>query len=312
MTADTRILPPAVVAFIGLGTMGAPMARRLATAGYRLSVYDTSPAAMERLADAGCRAASSPADAAAGAAVVITMLPSSPHVRLAMTGPDGAAAALQPGALFVDMSTVDDAESRKLATELEAQGIRVLDAPVGRSPRHAAEGTLLVMAGGRAEDVEAARPLFDQMAEAVHHLGPQGSGIALKLINNYMSMVGMVLAAEGLTLARKAGLDRGQVVEVLSGTPAGRGQLTTNFPRKVLAGDITPDFPLSMGLKDITLALALGAERASPLHLGAAARQLYALAGAWGREGQDCTAMLLLMEDIAQAAVIAEEERQPA
>ncbi|MEJ2436101.1 MAG: NAD-binding protein, partial [Pseudolabrys sp.] len=108
--------------------------------------------------------------------------------------------------------------------------------------------------------------------------------------------------AEALALAAKCGLDRDKVVEVIRGTVAGKGQINTNYPNKVLAGDVTPDFPLRMGLKDISLALDLGAEMGSPLSLGAAAREYFALARSWGRENQDCTAMLLLLEDIARAS----------
>ena len=138
------------------------------------------------------------------------------------------------------------------------------------------------------------------MADTIHYMGPAGAGIRTKLVNNYMSMVGMLLVAEALTLAAKCDLDRNRVVQVLSGTTAGRGQLNVNYPKKVLAGDITPDFPLRMGLKDISLALELGAEMGAPLSLGSTAREYFALARAWGRENQDCTAMLLLLEDIAR------------
>ena len=160
----------------------------------------------------------------------------------------------------------------------------------------------MVIVGGREEDVVFARPLFEAMADTIHYMGPGGSGIRTKLVNNYMSMVNMLLVAEALTLAAKCGLDRSRVVQVLSGTTAGRGQLNVNYPKKVLAGDITPDFPLRMGLKDISLALDLGAEVGAPLSLGSTAREYFALARSWGRENQDCTAMLLLLEDIARVA----------
>ena len=176
----------------------------------------------------------------------------------------------------------------------------MLDAPVGRTPADAERGALMVIVGGREEDVATARPLFEAMADTIYYMGPAGAGIRTKLVNNYMSMVGMLLVAEALTLAAKCDLDRNRVVQVLSGTTAGRGQLNVNYPKKVLAGDITPDFPLRMGLKDISLALELGAEMGAPLSLGSTAREYFALARAWGRENQDCTAMLLLLEDIAR------------
>ncbi|MCA0239531.1 MAG: NAD(P)-dependent oxidoreductase [Proteobacteria bacterium] len=287
------------VAFLGLGVMGGAMLRNLVRAGFDVAGYDVSSAALQRVADAGCRIAASPADAAAGADVLITMLPTSQHVREALFGRDGAAAALPRGAVVIEMSTGDAVQTDRIAEELAALGLRCIDAPVGRTPREAAAGKALIMAGADADDLARVRPLFDAMADTVVHVGPRGSGIRLKLVNNYMSMVGMVLTAEALMFAAKLGLDRDTTVRVLSNTTAGRGQLLTNFPRKVLAGDVTADFPLRMGLKDIHLALNLANSVGAPLGLGGYAREMFALARSWGREEQDCTAMLLLLEDVA-------------
>lgn len=288
------------VAFFGLGTMGRPMALNLIRKGHALAVFDVVTASCAQFTNESCRIASSPRDAAQGAEAVIAMLPSSHEVRDALLGSAGAAAAMPAGTLFIDMSTGSASESLALGKELDARGIRMLDAPVGRTPADAERGALMVIVGGREEDVATARPLFEAMADTIHYMGPAGAGIRTKLVNNYMSMVGMLLVAEALTLAAKCDLDRNRVVQVLSGTTAGRGQLNVNYPKKVLAGDITPDFPLRMGLKDISLALELGAEMGAPLSLGSTAREYFALARAWGRENQDCTAMLLLLEDIAR------------
>ncbi len=289
------------VAFLGLGTMGAPMARRLIEAGHELAVFDVVVAAQERFSTLRCRVATSPREAAEGASVVICMLPDSVHVREALLGSGGACESLSTGGLIIDMSTVSASASLALAADLNARGYRMLDAPVGRTPRDAAAGTLLVMVGGAAVDLEEAKPLFDVLGETVVHAGPQGHGIKLKLVNNYMSTVGTVLTAEALALANKAGLDRGTVVKILSSTTAGRGQLIVNYPNKVLAGDVRPDFPLRMAYKDVSHALALGNETGSPLLLGAIARELFALATPWGRGDEDWTAMLLLLEDLGRA-----------
>jgi 4-hydroxybutyrate dehydrogenase/sulfolactaldehyde 3-reductase len=290
------------VAFVGLGTMGRPMALNLIAKGHDLAVYDINKRSTERFDKQRCRIAASPSDAARDAEVVITMLPSSREVREAVLGPSGAVSAMRAGVLFIDMSTGSASESALLAGELADRGIRMLDAPVGRTPHDAERRTLMIIVGGREDDVAFARPLFEAMGDTIHHMGPSGCGIRTKLVNNYMSMVNILLVAEALTLAAKCGLDRSRVVQVLSGTTAGRGQLSVNYPKKVLAGDITPDFPLRMGLKDIGLALDLGAEVGAPLSLGSTAREYFALAKSWGREEQDCTAMLLLLEDIARVA----------
>lgn len=287
------------VAFLGLGVMGGAMLRNLVKRGFEVSGYDVVPAALDRLADVACRRATSPADAARGSQIVITMLPTSAHVREALFGADGAAAALQPGSLVIEMSTGDAMETDRLGADLARMNLRCIDAPVGRTPREAVEGKALIMVGATVIDLAEARPLFEAMANEIVHVGPFGQGIRLKLVNNYMGMVGMVLTSEALMFAAKLGLDRDIAVKVMSTTAAGRGQLNTNFPRKVLAGDITPDFPLRMGYKDIHLAMNLAASVGAPLGLGGYAREMFALAKSWGREEQDCTAMLLLLEDLA-------------
>lgn len=289
------------VAFLGLGTMGAPMARNLVAGGHALRVFDVSERALDPFRALACRIAASPRDAAAGAQAVITMLPDSSHVREALLGEDGACRSLERGVLVVEMSTIAAAASDELAAELGRRGYRMIDAPVGRTPRDAAAGTLLVIAGGRAEDVAEARPLFDCMADTVVHAGPPGHGIRLKLVNNYMSAVGAVLTAEALTLANKAGLDRATTIRVLRTTTAGKGHLNVNYPRKVLAGDVSADFPMRMAVKDVSHALALGSDLGSPLMLGAIARQMFSLGKPWGRADEDWTAVLLLMEDLCRA-----------
>jgi 4-hydroxybutyrate dehydrogenase / sulfolactaldehyde 3-reductase len=288
------------IAFVGLGTMGAAMMPNLIRCGFRVAGYDIAPGAMQRVRNSGVRAASSALDAARDCKVVITMLPTSADVRDALFGPTGAVYSLAPGALVLEMSTGDATETDQIAADLAARGIRCVDAPVGRTPREAAEGKALIMAGGTKTDFDEALPIFNAMATEVIHVGAFGSGIRLKLVNNYMSMVTMVLTAEALMFGAKLGLDRATVVKVLSNTTAGRGQLLTNFPKKVLAGDVSPDFPLRMGYKDITLAMTLAASVGAPLGLGGYAQQMFALAKSWNRQEQDCTAMLLLMEDLAR------------
>jgi len=289
------------VGFIGVGVMGAPMARNLARGGHAVAVYDASARALDAFRAGTCRVATSAADAAIGADAVITMLPDSQHVRQSLLGEDGVCASLAQGRLVIDMSTIGASASILLGEGLANRGYRSLDAPVGRTPRDAENGTLLVMAGGDDADVAEARPLFECVGDTIVHAGPRGHGIKLKLVNNYMAAVGAVLTAEALTLANKAGLDRATTVKVLSSTTAGRGQLLVNYPKKVLAGDLRPGFALRMAQKDVGHALDLGAELGSPLLLGSIAREMFALARPWGRADEDWTAMLLLLEDLSRA-----------
>lgn len=287
------------VAFIGVGTMGGPMARNLIKGGHDVAVHDAARAAFEAFANTNAMRADSAAQAAERAEVLITMLPDSGHVRDTLFGPEGALSTLPQGALVVDMSTIAAAASMAIGDEVIAGGWRFMDAPVGRTPAHAQRGELSIMVGGAAADLEQAWPLFECMGNEVTHVGPRGDGIKLKLVNNYMSMVGYVMTAEALTLARKVGLDRGIAVRVISSTAAGQGQVRFNYPNKVLAGDITPDFPIRFGLKDLSLALEFSGQVNAPMPLGGVAREMFSAGIARGRGGQDCTAMLLLFEELA-------------
>ncbi|MEX0730804.1 MAG: NAD(P)-binding domain-containing protein [Aquisalimonadaceae bacterium] len=289
------------IGFLGLGVMGAGMVRNLIAHGFDLRVYDVVAAARDAFADGTCHVASSAADAADGVDALITILPDWPHVEAALLGPDGACERLPKGALVVDMSTISASESDRIAGRVREAGFGFVDSPLGRTPADAARGESLVIVGATDEHMTRLQPLFDAVGNKTVRAGGPGRGIRLKLVNNYMSTVGAVLAGEALTLANKAGIDRAATVEVLSNTTAGRGQLIVNFPNKVLAGVTTPDFPLRMAHKDVSHALNLGAEVSAPLYLGAIARETFGLAKAWGRENEDWTAALLLLEDIARA-----------
>lgn len=288
------------VAFIGLGTMGSGMAVRLVAAGHDVRGHDIDTARMTALEALGGTACGSVAEACRGAQVIMTILPRDDHVKAICTGPGGIAESAEPGALCLEMSTVLPDTSLAMHEALSGAGLRVLDAPVGRTPADAARGTLLVMAGGAAEDFAAAQPVIAPIADKALHLGPRGSGIRMKIANNYMSMVGMVMTAETLAIARRAGIDVNAAVDVLQSTTAGRGQINVNFPKKVLAGDVTPDFPLSMGEKDITLGVTLAEQLGVPLALGGPAREMFARAGPMQMGDLDCTAMLLLIEKLAE------------
>lgn len=291
------------IAFIGLGAMGGGMARSLIRKGHRLAVFDVAAPARSAFASLDCRVASSPADAASDAGLVITMLPTSAHTRDVLFGVQGACDTLQRDAIVMEMSTGSPAQTLAIAKDLAARGIRMVDAPVNRTPPEAETGTLLAVVGGAREDVEAVTPALNTLADTIHHVGPLGSGIRMKLANNYMSMINLLLTAEGLMLAERAGIDRRVAADIMGadGNGASNGQLTTIYQRKVLAGDLTPDFRLSMCLKDITLALELGSELGLPLGLGAVARNVFGLARSWGREDQDCTAILPMLHEIANS-----------
>lgn len=287
------------IGFIGLGTMGNPMARHIAAAGYRVLGYDIDHKKAEEFAEAGGIFCRHIAEACDNAGLIITMLPRDEHVQEALLGASGVVARAAPNTLIVEMSTILPRTSLAIAAQVKQAGLRMMDAPVGRTPADARAGKLLVMAGGDKADFDQATPIFNTFADKILYMGDAGNGIRMKVINNYMSMVSMVLTAETLTMARKTGIPTSAAVEVLQNTVAGRGQINTNFPKKVLSGDITPDFPLSLGYKDLSLGLNLGHELGAPLFLGASALELFGMAPVLGRADQDCTAMLMILEHLA-------------
>ena len=286
------------IAFIGLGTMGTPMAKRLLESGHKVKIFDISKEALSKFTEENVIISASPEDACSEVDFCITMLPRSEDVQEAILGSKGAKNTLKRKSLVIEMSTIYPEVTKNIHNELASKDINMIDAPVGRTPREAATGELLIIAGGNNENIKKAQPILKLMGNDIIHVGEICSGIKMKLVNNYMSMVGMVMTAETILFAKKAGIDENKAVKILQGTAAGKGQINVNFPKKVLAGDISPDFPLSMGLKDISLALKLGEKNGLPLNLGRISKQYFALAKKFNREDQDCTAMLHLIEEI--------------
>ena len=178
-----------------------------------------------------------------------------------------------------------------MAERCAASGIGFVDAPVGRLSRNAEDGTLMIMAGGSQTDIERARPFFELMGDTIIHCGPVGMGSRMKVVNNYMATSLNVLTAETLTLAEKCGLDIPLAIDVMSGTMAGRGHMTTTYPTQVLKGNLAPGFMVDLAHKDMGLALEMAAALRAPTAVGAAARQIYTLAQAEGRGREDWTTL---------------------
>lgn len=289
----------AKIAFIGLGTMGLPMARLLVEGGHSVAGFDIDPAARERHVANGGTAATSAADAADGADFVFTMVTNISHVRAALFGENGAAQSMSASALFVDMSTIHPLESDTVRAQLAESDLRMVDAPVGRTSLHAIEGKLLVMAGAQPDDLERTRPLLGLLGDTIIDCGGPGMGARMKMINNFMSIVNNVVTAEALTLAESIGLDVDLAIDVMSGTAAGQGHMTTTYAAKVLQGDLTPAFMLQLAHKDLGLALDLAAQVGVPVPLGAAAREMYTQARGQGRGAEDWTAMYSMFRELA-------------
>ncbi len=278
------------IGFVGLGRMGLPMASNLQRKGFSVTGFDLKREAREALAAIGGAGVESAADAARDADVVFTMLPNSNDVRSVVEGEILPVA--RPGAIIVDMSTIDPLVTDEIAALVAAKGLRFADSPVGRLAIHADRGECLFMVGAAEADFSAIRPLLEAMGTTIHHCGPVGAGMRMKVVNNYLAIAAAQLNAETLTLMARFGLDLEKTIEVLNGTTATNGHLKTNFPVKVLAGDIEPGFQIDLAHKDLGLALTAASAMKVPLSMGSAARECLQLARARGFGGKDFSGLL--------------------
>ena len=245
------------IAVLGLGTMGAGMAANWLKKGFAVTVYNRTPARAEALAAAGAHVADTPRAAAKGADIVVAMVADDEASRQVWTGSDGALAGVRRGAIVIESSTLSPAWAQELAALAKAKGADFLDAPVGGSRAAAAEGKLALFVGGDAAVVEKARPALVAISTTINHLGPIGSGATWKLINNMMSAAHLAVLAEGLALARSAGVDPRQAAELIGRSASASPMVTQKLERMVERRYTPADFALSLMAKDTRYATAL-------------------------------------------------------
>lgn len=250
------IAPPAPVAFLGLGRMGVPMAKRLAGAGFTLRGWDLAPAARIAASAAGIPPGASAAEACRGAAAVITMLPDGKAVRAALEDPD-VAATLTPDTLVIDMSSSDPLGTRDLHAAFAARGIAFIDAPVSGGVARAIDGTLAIMAGGEAAAIDRAEALFAATGKHVFRCGPPGAGHAMKALNNYVSAAGLVAAIEAVAVGARFGLDPATMVDVLNASTGRNNSTEVKLKQHILSGSFGSGFSIGLMAKDLATAGAL-------------------------------------------------------
>ncbi|MEO5961124.1 MAG: NAD(P)-dependent oxidoreductase [Opitutaceae bacterium] len=277
------------VAFLGLGIMGGGMARRLLGAGFPLAGWNRNPEKSAPLATAGARVATSPADAAKDADVIVSMIADDKAAREVWFGANGAASTAKRGAIFIEASTVTVAWVRELAAAAKARGCDFLDAPVTGSKIHANSGELNFLVGGDAATLERARPVLAPMSKTITHLGPVGSGATIKLINNFVCGTQVAALAEAMAMIERSGLERTKALDVLlSGAPG--SPLVKTIAARMTAADYTPNFFLSLLAKDLGYAIQEAATHALDLSTAAAARKVFERAIAAGYGDKDMSA----------------------
>ena len=241
------------IGFVGLGIMGAPMARNLLGAGFELSVYNRTAEKCDALIAAGAKRCGSAAEVGERSDVVVTIVSDTPDVEAVLFGRNGLAGGLKPGSVVIDMSTISPAATVDFARRLGEQSVEMLDAPVSGGESGAIEGTLSIMAGGKREVFDRCLALFEAMGKNIVYTGPNGNGQKTKLVNQIVGSITLVAMVEGLRVAEKAGLPMEATLKAVSAGAAGSWMLSHLGP-KVLAGDFDPGFSIRLHQKDLRLA----------------------------------------------------------
>jgi 3-hydroxyisobutyrate dehydrogenase len=288
----------ATIGFVGLGNMGGPMAANLIKAGHHLQVFDLSPAATAKLAEAGASVVSIAGEVAGGAEAIITMLPAGPQVREIYCGPQGLIASAEPGSLLIDCSTIDVATAREVSAKAEQAGLDMLDAPVSGGVGGAQAATLTFMVGGQDSAFARAEPILSCMGKAVVHAGGPGNGQAAKICNNMILGTSMIAVCEAFALSEKLGLSNQKLFDIASKSSGQCWSLTTYcpvpgpVPASPANRDYAPGFTAGMMLKDLKLAQEASRMSGANTPLGAGAAALYGLFASQGAGGLDFSAII--------------------
>jgi 3-hydroxyisobutyrate dehydrogenase len=300
------------IGFVGVGTMGKLMAINLLKRHYQVTAFDLNPAPVEELLEYGAERAGSSAEAAAAGEIVITMLPSSPHVEEAVLGSGGVLDGMRPGTVLIDMSTIDPLVSKRVAAQVTARGFRMLDAPVSGGSVGARDATLTIMVGGPADLFEACKPVLEAMGKNVIHCGENGMGEVVKVVNNLIAGVSMAVTAEAYNIGLRAGADPKVLYEVISKS-SGRcwsHDLNHPIPGVILAApandDYAPGFMVDLMRKDLGLAISAAKGVQAPAILAAVAEQLYGSASNMGFGRRDMSAVVKAVEALSGPATDAE------
>jgi len=291
-----------MVGFIGLGNMGRPMALNLIKHGFSLVVHDIDPAKVVPLHAQGAKVEHAPERVAAAAERTIVMVETTAQADAVIAGEAGIIRSARPGHIVVCMSTIDPVAARRLAEQLAARGVAMLDAPVSGGTTRAASGELSVIVGGAQATFEACRDLFRAMGRNIFHVGGSGQGLAMKLVNNMLIQVNRVAVAEALVLGVKAGLDPQTIYDVVRVSTGTSHAFETGVP-KILARDFTPGGTVDITFKDQELATAFGKQLGVPLLLANVTQQIYQMARTAGLNKQDGLAVIKILEQLAGVQV---------
>jgi 3-hydroxyisobutyrate dehydrogenase-like beta-hydroxyacid dehydrogenase len=296
-------MPIQRVGVIGLGLMGAGIAKNLLEKGYSLTVLDLDPKAVDRLTALGATAAATPRQVSEKSELVITVVPDGPQVQEVILGPDGGLSGAKPGTIFMDCSTIDPAITQKVGDAVRKAGCRMVDAAMGRTSAQAEAGKLLYMVGATPEDYNEVLPVLQATGDTIFHCGGPSAGITMKMVNNLMNISLLAADVEGLVLGAKAGLSFDVMLKVLSSTAADNPHLRISLRDEVVPGRFEPGFKAVLAHKDLGLAQNMAARLGVPLFALAGARQLFSLALAQGKGDKSMSIIGQVLEDAAHTKI---------
>lgn len=292
------------VGFIGLGTIGAPMATTLLREGFALVIVGgRAQNAVARLQEQGATVVDNPRELAKACSVIVTCLPDAPQVDEVCLGPDGIVYGARPGSIVIDCSTIAPTETRRIAAQLNEKGIQMLDAPISGGPTKAATGELAIMVGGEQETFDRARPVLDALGANVTYVGPQGMGEVVKLVNNTILGSLMIALAEAFTLGVKAGGDAALMREIIMKSAGANFLLDQWIKDRMLKNNYDPGFATALMQKDLGAALETAKGLGVPMMLTGLAYQLYEIAEANGDARNDYSSVSKIYQQAADVVI---------
>jgi len=288
--------------FIGVGTMGKPMAMSLLKAKHQLTIYDINPQPLEELAKLGAVGKKKASEIPPAAEVIFLSLPTHVIVEEVMLGVDGVLSTLKKGQIVIDTTTSLPSVSRKVAEKVKALGADFLDAPLSGGPDGARAQTLTFMVGGEASVLEKVRGLFEAMGKNIFYIGSQGLGNTMKLVNNMLTATNTACFMEGLVLGTKAGIQPAVLFDVISSGSGNSYAFQKKVPR-ILNGNFKPMFALDLEYKDLTLGTMVAQELKAPVFLASLAKQMFEMARARGLGSEDNVALVKVLEEMSGVQV---------
>jgi 3-hydroxyisobutyrate dehydrogenase len=283
-------MPDERIGFLGLGTMGAAMAANLARNGFAVTAWNRTDRRIPALDELGVARAATPAEIVRATDSVVVCVSDTPDVEAVLFGPEGVAAGAREGQLVIDCSTISPSATRDFAGRLGSQGVDLVDAPVSGGSEGAQKATLTIFCGGDGAAVDRARPILAAMGKTITHVGPSGSGQAVKAVNQVILAGTYLGVAEGIVLALKAGLDVGQVVEALGGGAA-QSWVLANRSGRMIENDYPLGFKVALHRKDLGIALDLAREMGAELPVAELAADFETGLVAGGHADDDMSAL---------------------